>query len=1227
MHRALLKPAGRLASFELLEELEAQNTVRRFGHHSWGHSLFDEHKELAFGWQRGLLGVRSPRTEAYRRRRCGVKASGQAVPFDANSVHVSDMLLCYPEEGAVCSVSLVAEPATSPTGQIMTIARDGDGTLERVFLDNQLPCVGPVAAELAQARFAKGTKLTIMEPLLLVTRDGLRGIAVRAGEVRVSSLGLDPAQARALGNKAVASQQYAAAAEFYCLGLQHSEMDMLVTLLSNRCQVWLCQAHRWPGYDEEQAKAWVGRRWQQLSARGRAHLRLQPEAFLESNEVDHLRTPDKNSSPGIVALLLLAALALLAFLAFKALQHCQLRQEQLNAKDASSLIEDAQSSQPPAALQSTSKWVEGPGKEDAGQELAAAEAGKAAAIASGKTEELVEVDSAAKAAKLAEDVRGEEQAQSAKEPSSLMEDVTDAQSSQPPAALQSTSKWVEVPGKEDAGRELAAAEAGKDKASVAVRSEELVEVDSADKEQAQRAKEPSALMEDATDAQSSQPPAALQSTSEWVEAPETEDAGRELAAAAAGKTEASAAGSAEELVEVDAAKDSNRPSLGGWRARGQRLAAMAKTESDSDAPKGSLATPEARKMRLKEIAKKMEEDTHGTEFDIDLEDGILGFKFTPGELRVEQVMEDSACAKQGLCAGDQLIQVDLEPVENLSLDLSEKLQTRPLRMRFRRPVARREWDLGTAGAVMSGLSRWTKSAKTAAEAMRQKEKELEELQAKAEADWEDGVPEDEKRVFPRPNIHRYKWVLRTCFEHDWAFIRQKLLREDNVFREEEVDEVGECLRTKYMWVMPLYRKTSSEETSEGGSCPENISQFGVSRRSIMKLLGPEGISIVDKSTLTQAKVGEVYKKANYALAEETAGFAVRCDNLLSRHQFAELLVWIAITKWPNEPKVKSVEDIFQELSTVCSKYSGDMRLLLASGSDDAVQETFEQIESQTWAVFTTMSSIHEISYGHKMMTLQDWRTLLNRMNIFAIFPAIKRKYAAYTFRMGLEPQADEQYNKTWQLMSFLEFQRALGAVMFLSELRVKQAFLKTRDFGAAACEAAAVLQARPGEPKAVARYAQALRGLGTERLAARAEGSPYEVDLAEWQTVTAAAAKAAAKFALAGSPPVAMGSNLAAKRAVDSAKEAANEEYKKGNYVAAIEGYTRALGFDPVLEDASAILSNLAHCRLWLGQPHCAVAAAATCLRLRPRTLGLKALRRLTAGLACLGRPVYLESS
>ena len=40
--------------------------------------------------------------------------------------------------------------------------------------------------------------------------------------------------------------------------------------------------------------------------------------------------------------------------------------------------------------------------------------------------------------------------------------------------------------------------------------------------------------------------------------------------------------------------------------------------------------------------------------------------------------------------------------------------------------------------------------------------------------------------------------------------------------------------------MPLYRKLSSEETNEGGKCPENISQFGVGKRSVLRILGPEG---------------------------------------------------------------------------------------------------------------------------------------------------------------------------------------------------------------------------------------------------------------------------------------------------------------------------------------------------------------------------------------------------
>eukprot|EP00435_Cladocopium_sp_Y103_P050632 s1455_g15.t1 len=47
---------------------------------------------------------------------------------------------------------------------------------------------------------------------------------------------MEPAHARAAGNKAVALQKFAAAAELYCIGLQHPDLDLLVTILSNRCQ-------------------------------------------------------------------------------------------------------------------------------------------------------------------------------------------------------------------------------------------------------------------------------------------------------------------------------------------------------------------------------------------------------------------------------------------------------------------------------------------------------------------------------------------------------------------------------------------------------------------------------------------------------------------------------------------------------------------------------------------------------------------------------------------------------------------------------------------------------------------------------------------------------------------------------------------------------------------------------------------------------------------------------
>ena len=90
----------------------------------------------------------------------------------------------------------------------------------------------------------------------------------------------------------------------------------------------------------------------------------------------------------------------------------------------------------------------------------------------------------------------------------------------------------------------------------------------------------------------------------------------------------------------------------------------------------------------------------------------------------------------------------------------------------------------------------------------------------------------------------------------------------------------------------------------------------------------------------------------------------------------------------------------------------------------------------------------------------DSGLLLNKASVFEHFPVIKRREVGYTYRMGLEARADEQlvgskavilvsreclsltealrqYNKTWQLLRYEDFQRALGAVIFLNEIRSK----------------------------------------------------------------------------------------------------------------------------------------------------------------------------------------------
>lgn len=139
----------------------------------------------------------------------------------------------------------------------------------------------------------------------------------------------------------------------------------------------------------------------------------------------------------------------------------------------------------------------------------------------------------------------------------------------------------------------------------------------------------------------------------------------------------------------------------------------------------------------------------------------------PGLVRIG-ALED-VCYEKGLRPGDRLVMVGGQAVQDLDHDrLQAMLQLGPVRLEVQRSKIR------GALRVLAGLQRWTQKAKQAAVSqMAQEETAMRHVQTtQVKEDWTDGVPEPEKRVFPRPNPIRYKWILRTCFEHDWKFIRR-----------------------------------------------------------------------------------------------------------------------------------------------------------------------------------------------------------------------------------------------------------------------------------------------------------------------------------------------------------------------------------------------------------------------------------------------------------------------
>eukprot|EP00929_Paragymnodinium_shiwhaense_P063321 TRINITY_DN31642_c0_g1_i1.p1 TRINITY_DN31642_c0_g1~~TRINITY_DN31642_c0_g1_i1.p1 ORF type:complete len:1242 (-),score=294.76 TRINITY_DN31642_c0_g1_i1:54-3779(-) len=297
------------------------------------------------------------------------------------------------------------------------------------------------------------------------------------------------------------------------------------------------------------------------------------------------------------------------------------------------------------------------------------------------------------------------------------------------------------------------------------------------------------------------------------------------------------------------------------------------------------------------------------------------------------------------------------------------------------------------------------------------------------------IPHD-PRVFPKFNAKRMKGVRDGCFETDWALLKERL---DLIHKKEEseVKSIGETLQNKYLWVLPLYRRLSTQDTVDGGKLPRHLSHFGVSARSALKLLSDdarEGVNLLDRR-FTKPVADEIYKHANLSPPKEHNRLACSAEKRLSRYQFVDFLIRVAHAKFPNRSLQEAIETLFWRLAKLCDKYSGDVMNLWTIGCQDAVEDVYLSARPHLLNLFNIIAT--ETEGAEKFVTLQDWSRLLAKTQIYTMYPSFHRHDCSYAFRLGVQQVADEYFHTSWQHMTFYEFQRGLGGMLFLTVWRAK----------------------------------------------------------------------------------------------------------------------------------------------------------------------------------------------
>jgi len=263
-------------------------------------------------------------------------------------------------------------------------------------------------------------------------------------------------------------------------------------------------------------------------------------------------------------------------------------------------------------------------------------------------------------------------------------------------------------------------------------------------------------------------------------------------------------------------------------------------------------------------------------------------------------------------------------------------------------------------------------------------------------------------------------VLDECMSADWS--RAKVMR--LIKDADERQAVEKLIRSNYKQLLCLYRYLSA--VGVVGDTPLGISQIEATTAF-------EEANLIDATTRISDVDRFFIASKVLPIDMKKQSMAVRNDKALGRHQFLELIMRVAEQRFLQKGEATSMTEavtrLLAHLAPSAERQEREIEAFFAAFHTEPIDDVFKKYQNGFREVYKRFSGGTTAPGQPPFMALAEFQQLLE--GVGAYDSRFQARWSAYAFRMGMMTQADEVFCARFQEMSFLEFQHAVGAVIFL----------------------------------------------------------------------------------------------------------------------------------------------------------------------------------------------------